>query len=179
MRPTTPHRLPPVRPVPTDAASLRMAAGVPGEGRRRGAPTDRLASRRALLLAIDDWAKPRAVRRHNPRVRARVRVAYGAVAALALWLLLRVTAPTLKLTSAQDVNQLVCAVLLLSLATAAGSGLCRIPLVRHACTLTAVWLMLSPLFLQGPFSSTALFGGLASFGAAAWAADDMELRGSR
>jgi hypothetical protein len=52
----------------------------------------------------------------------------------------------------------------------------RIPLVRRACTLTGVWLMLSPLFLPGPFSNTALFGGLGTFGAAAWAAEDVELR---
>jgi hypothetical protein len=98
------------------------------------------------------------------------------VAALALCLLLRVTAPSPNLASAQDVNQLICAILLLSLAMAAGSGLCRIPLVRRACTLTGAWLMLSPLFLPGPFSNTALFGGLGTFGAAAWAAEDMELR---
>jgi hypothetical protein len=100
------------------------------------------------------------------------------VAALALWLLLLllVTAPRPTLISAQDVNQLICAIVLLPLATAAGLGLCRVPLVRRACTLTAVWLMLSPLFLPRPFSNTALFGGLGMFGASAWAAEDIELR---
>jgi hypothetical protein len=156
-----------------------MAAAVPGGGRRREVPTDRLASRRALLLAIDDWAKPRAVGRRHRRVPARVRVAYGVVAALAVWLLLPVTTPWPDLDSAQAVNQLICALLLLPLAAAAGLGLCRFPVVRLACTLTGVWLMLSPLFLPGPFSNTALFGGLGTFGAAAWAAEDMELHPRR
>jgi hypothetical protein len=160
-----------------------MGAAVPGEGRQRRVPTGRVASRftlspidRRRLLPIDDWAKEYVVGRHRVRVPVSVRVAYGVVAALALWLLLLVTAPMPNLVSAQDVNQLICAIVLLSLATAAGLGLCRVPLVRRACTLTGAWLMLSPLFLPGPFSNTALFGGLGMFGASAWAAEEIELR---
>jgi len=93
------------------------------------------------------------------------------VAALTLWLVLLVAAPRQKLASIQDVNQLIFALLLLPLATAATAlGLCRFRIVRWACTLIAMWLMLSPLLLPGPFSNTALFGGLATFAAAAWAA---------
>jgi hypothetical protein len=178
------RRLPPVHKVPPDPVSLRMAvaAAFPGERRRRDVTADRAASRRTvlpinrrLLLPIDDRSKACAVDRRHLRVPARVRLAYGLVAALALCLLLLVTAPGPNLSPAQDVNQLVCAILLLSLATAAGLGLCRTPLVRRACTLTGAWLMLSPLFLPGAFSNTAFFGGLGTFGAAGWAADEMKL----
>jgi hypothetical protein len=96
---------------------------------------------------------------------------------LAFWLLVRAVTPTSDLSPVQTVVQAVGSVLLLILATAAGFGLCRIPMVGFACTLTGMGLMLSPLLLPGPFSLALMFGGLAAFGVSGWAADSMELRG--
>jgi hypothetical protein len=107
-----------------------------------------------------------------------VRAAYGIVAAVAVWLLLRAVS-TPDLTSAQAANQIICAALLLVLATAVGSGLCRIPAARYACTLTGAWAMLSPLFLPGAFLGPLTFACAGAFLAAGWAAETLDFRGRR
>jgi hypothetical protein len=95
---------------------------------------------------------------------------------LAIWLLVRAVTPRSDLPPVQTTVQAVGSVLLLILATGAGFGLCRIPMVGFACTLTGMGLMLSPLFLPDPFSIALMFGGFAAFGVSGWAADSVELR---
>ena len=112
------------------------------------------------------------------RIPIAVRVLYGGIAGFAGWLLFSAMSPTSLLEPVQAANQVMCGVLLVFFATVAAFGWCRIPIVRHACTLTGVWLALSPLFLPGSTAYASLFGGLAVFGVAGWAADAVELLGA-
>jgi hypothetical protein len=156
---------------------MAEATAVPGESHIGEVLTGRVASHhtlspgaRRLPPSIPNWPTAPAKNSRSVRVLVSLRVNYGVVAALALWLLLLVVPPRPHLTSIQDANELYFALLLFPLATAAAFGMCRFLVVRWACTLIAMWLLLSPMLLPGPFSNTALFGGLATFGAAAWAA---------
>ena len=164
------------------AKPLRRAATLPGENRLREVPVWRAEASPRLLRAERplpprmDYRPPAPMATRRARISVGVRVAYGGVAALAFWLLHLALAPALVCTTAQAANQVIGSLVLLLLALTAGFGLCRVPVVRYACALMGVWLMLSPLLLPGPYSGAAIFGGLAAFGAAGWAADAVALR---
>jgi hypothetical protein len=98
------------------------------------------------------------------------------VVAVGAYLLVTAMTPTTNLASAQAVVQALGSLLLMAFGAAAGLGLCRMPVVRHACTLTGSALMLSPLFLPGTSPYALVVGGLAAFGVSGWASDALQLR---
>jgi hypothetical protein len=102
-----------------------------------------------------------------------VRLGYLGAAALALFLLCTVESPV---ASAQMVVQLVGGSAALVLATAAALGKFSIPFIRHACTISGLWLMVVPQLLSGPISYPTFFAGLAIFWLAGWADDAITLR---
>jgi hypothetical protein len=120
---------------------------------------------------------PAAARRSGDRIPRGIRAAYGAVAALGFWLLLSAMTPRPNDTLALAAVEVLGSTLLLVLGTAASLGLCRVPVVRHACTLTGAALMLSPLFMPGAAPHALIFAGLAAFGVSGWASDALGLRG--
>jgi len=142
----------------------------------RAAADRRLLSTERRLPPRVDYGTPAPAETLRPRTSVGIRVAYGVVAALALWLLLRGMTSTPAFESVQAANQVISGLVLLILAVAAGLGLCRIPVVRYACPLMGVWLMLSSLLLPGPYSGWVILSGVAAFGASGWAADAMALR---
>jgi hypothetical protein len=131
---------------------------------------------RRLVSRIHD-RPPTPAKQRRPRIPVGIRAAYGVVAAVGLWLLLCAVTPRPNLASAQATVQVLGSLLLLVLGTAVGLGLCRVAVVRHACTLTGTGLMLSPLFLPGAAPNALIFGGLLAFGVSGWASDALELRG--
>ena len=138
-------------------------------------------SRTLPRLVLRQGIAPVAPAAHTPeeRIPIGVRAMYGAIAVFAVWLIFSATSTTSMLEAAQAANEVMCGVLLVFFSTGAAFGLCRVTLVRHACTLTGVWLALSPLFLPGSFANASLFGGLATFGVAACAAEALEISGWR
>lgn len=185
-RAARPKQCPRIAQRPPVASPQRTAAAIPGANRLRawtagqiasGPTSSRISSR--LLPTVDESSTSRAEETVAGRLPIAVRVLYGAIAAFAVWLLFSAISATSLLEPLQAANQVMCGVLLVFFGTGAAFGLCRIPLVRHACTLTGVWLALSPLFLPGSMANASLFGGLAVFGVAGWAAEAVELSRSR
>jgi hypothetical protein len=152
-----------------------MPSAIPGANRLRQLPPAWATIRPTFSRRIRDW--PDAVTDGDglQPVRLRVRLAYGVVTVLASCVLLSALTPRPMLESAQAINRIVCGSLLLILAIASLCGLCRRWAVRRGCTLTGMWLMLSPVLLPGPFSLAVASAGLATFVAAGLASDAVEL----
>ena len=158
------------RPRDSRRREIRFANG---SSQRRACRAD--IGRRAQSLTSERQSNELADSRgfSEPRVSlVAVRLAYALVAALALMLLLGVGT---SVASAQIVSRALSAGVVFFLATAALFGLYSVPLLRHACTVCGIWLMISQMLLPGPLSYASLLGGLAVFEIAGWADDALTL----
>jgi hypothetical protein len=127
-------------------------------------------SQRLLWKAEDRAPCDRSQRR--PAIPPGVRLAYGMVLALGAAIATRTALDQVNV-GCFSMFQLLSGSLLAALATIAACGLCRFPLVRHACTCTGLWLAVSPFLLQRSFSGIGMALGLAAFLLAGCVADNL------
>lgn len=117
-------------------------------------------SRRLLWKAEDRAPCDRSQRR--AAIPLGVRLAYGTILALGVASATRIAMDHGNLGRLSMV-QMLSGSLLAALATLAACGLCRFPLLRHACTCMGLWLVLSPCLLQRSLRGIDLALGLAAF----------------